>query len=167
MQYLPNLFFALALIAGMGFFLMNIKKVERSPKQAVKKVPIELPTRVVKQKPVEEKVEKIRRRFSSSAGDWRERRGGRGGGEFLRRLFLLGRGARRNQGQIRPKEESSRREEENVETNRDTSCCFKIQDHSSFHSQNADCQPESHSRLLFSEVYFNSEASVDSLVDSL
>jgi heterodisulfide reductase subunit C len=32
MQYLPNLFFALALIAGMGFFLMNIKKVLRNIK---------------------------------------------------------------------------------------------------------------------------------------
>jgi len=32
MQYLPNLFFALALIAGMGFFLMNIRKVSRNIK---------------------------------------------------------------------------------------------------------------------------------------
>jgi heterodisulfide reductase subunit C len=32
MQYLPNLLFALALIAGMGFFLMNIKKVLRNIK---------------------------------------------------------------------------------------------------------------------------------------
>jgi len=32
MQYLPNLFFALALIAGMGFFLMNIRKVLRNIK---------------------------------------------------------------------------------------------------------------------------------------
>merc|ERR1711957_1149358 len=38
--------------------LLNIKKVERSPKQTAKKASIELPTRVVKQKPVEEKIEK-------------------------------------------------------------------------------------------------------------
>ncbi|WP_339661490.1 (Fe-S)-binding protein [uncultured Polaribacter sp.] len=30
MQYLPNLFFALALIAGIGFFVMNIRKLSRN-----------------------------------------------------------------------------------------------------------------------------------------
>ena len=32
MQYLPNLFFALALIAGIGFFVMNIRKLSRNIK---------------------------------------------------------------------------------------------------------------------------------------
>ncbi|MHB0756478.1 4Fe-4S dicluster domain-containing protein [Polaribacter sp. M15] len=32
MQYLPNIFFALALIAGIGFFVMNIKKLSRNIK---------------------------------------------------------------------------------------------------------------------------------------
>ena len=32
MQYLPNIFFALALIAGIGFFVMNIRKLSRNIK---------------------------------------------------------------------------------------------------------------------------------------
>ena len=32
MQYLPNLFFALALIVGIGFFVMNIRKISRNIK---------------------------------------------------------------------------------------------------------------------------------------
>ncbi|WP_397447145.1 4Fe-4S dicluster domain-containing protein [Polaribacter sp. R77954] len=32
MQYLPNIFFALALIAGIGFFVMNVKKLSRNIK---------------------------------------------------------------------------------------------------------------------------------------
>ena len=32
MQYLPNLFFALALLIGLGFFAMNIRKLYRNIK---------------------------------------------------------------------------------------------------------------------------------------